>query len=74
MEVITILVCFIKKYIIGWANNRNLAKLPPLAEETYHPPVNPEIQNLSNKKLEIESTIEEFNTPSTFAKYSKMQR
>lgn len=27
MEIITILVCFIKKYIIGWANNNSLRKL-----------------------------------------------
>jgi hypothetical protein len=29
MEVLTILVCFLKKYIIGWANRTSLARLQP---------------------------------------------
>lgn len=74
MEIITILVCFIKKYIVGWANKNSLSKLAPLHEETYQPPVNPEIQALASRKAEIEAAIEELNTPATFAKYSKMQR
>jgi hypothetical protein len=53
MEVITILVCFIKKFVIGWANKKNLAKLEPLKEEPYVPPVNPEIEGLKARKLEI---------------------
>lgn len=74
MEIITILVCFIKKYVIGWANNNSLRKLAPLHEEAYQPPVNPEIQALASRKAEIEGSLEELNTPATFAKYSKLQR
>jgi hypothetical protein len=74
MEIITIVVCFIKKLVIAAANRRSLAQLEPVADSPYQPPVNPEIQTLKSKRAEIESTIEEFNTPSTFAKYSKMQR
>lgn len=51
------MVCFIKKFIIGWANKRNLAKLEPLPDQPYQPPVNPEIEALKSRKGEIEATI-----------------
>ena len=43
MEIITILICFIKKFLFAQADRRNLAKFATPAEQTYQPPVNPEI-------------------------------
>jgi hypothetical protein len=32
MEIITIVICFVKKFLFAWADRRNLAKLAPPAE------------------------------------------
>ncbi len=53
MEVITIVVCLIKKLVFVIFDRRNHARFAPVAEETYSPPVNPEIEALKNKKVEI---------------------
>ncbi len=75
-ELFTVIACFLKKKVAQRMNNKqqsqyetNLAKL-----KQYQPPVNTQVAELKAKKIEIQSTIQQFNSPSTFAKYSKMQR
>jgi cation transport ATPase len=69
-EAITILICFIRKFILAYADRPRPA--PPLP--VYTPPSSPQLDALLARKQEIDGSIEELNTPSTFAKYSKMQR
>jgi hypothetical protein len=70
---LTILICLAKK-LLFWFVDRDRSDSKTAEDTPYQPPRNEEIDSLKERKREIESTIEELNTPSTFAKYSKMKR
>jgi len=72
-EVLTILICVVKKVLFYFVD-RAKGESTDAKDKPYQPPRNEEIDALRERKREMESTIEELNTPSTFAKYSKMKR